>query len=148
MIHHVGVFACHCPIAHVLIIGYVGLLIGRRELGQCTAAQHLECVHHCSRKALSILLTREVQAINIFCVAPLMKGGGGLIIFQSFEYRAVDDDFVILQLAADDSECVVLNVMKDLHFAETAGGAAGHPFLHYFIVNHHGCSRTDDTLFG
>lgn len=66
-----------------------------------------------------------------------MKGGGRLIIFQSFQYGAVDDDLVILQLAADDSECVVLNVMKDLHFAKSRCRSGGDPFLHYFIVDHY-----------
>ena len=44
-----------------------------------------------------------LNRFNLSVVSPLMKGGGGLVVFQTLENGAVDDHFVVLDLPADNS---------------------------------------------
>lgn len=104
-------------------------------------------MHHRTRKAFRVLLTREIQTVNIFRVAPLMECGGGLVVLQALENRTVDDDFMVLQLPSDDSECVILLVMINLNLAEARRVARWNPLLEILIVNHHRSPRADYTLF-
>lgn len=146
LVHDVCVFARHRTITHVFVVGRIlGLWLTWNS--DRTTAQHLQRVHHGAREIFRILLTREIQSVNIFRVAPLMKCGGGLIVLQSLENRAVDDDFVVLKLSSDDAECVVLLMMVDLHLAEAGRVARWNPLLEILIVHHHRSSRSDDTLF-
>lgn len=79
---------------------------------------YLQGMHHGACKVLRIALTGKIETVNIFGVAPLMKCGCGLIIFESLQYGAIDNDLMVLQLTSNDTECVVLLMMIDLHLAE------------------------------
>lgn len=94
-------------------------------------------MHHGPGKGLRILLTGKVESVDGFRVAPLMKRGCGLIVLEALQNGTVDDHLVILQLAPDDAEGVVLLVMVDLHLAQARGRARGDPFLLHVIVDHH-----------
>lgn len=47
-----------------------------------------------------------------------MECGGGLIVLQALENRAIYDHFMVLQLPSDDPECIVLLVVINLHLAQ------------------------------
>lgn len=140
------VLARHSPIAHIFVV-LCRILSDRAVRWRYPAAQHLQCVHHRTGERLRILLTREIEAVNEFGVTPLMKRRCGLIIFETFQYRAIDDDLVILQLAAHHSECVVLLVMIDLDLAEAGRRARRNPLFLVVVVHHHGRPSADNTLF-
>lgn len=145
LIHDVGVLARHRAIAHVFVIRVlrVGRLAGN---GDRSPAQHLQRVHHRACEVFRILLTREVQTVNIFGVAPLVERGGRLIVLQPLQDGAVDDDFVVLQLPSDDAECVVLLVVVDLHLAEARRVARWDPLLEVLVVHHHRGASSDYAL--
>lgn len=103
-------------------------------------------MHHSTREVFRVLLTREVQSVNVLGVAPLVKSGGRLVVFEALEDRAVDDDLMVLQLPPDDSECVVLLVVVDLHLAEPGRVARRYPLLQVLVVHHHRGPRADYTL--
>lgn len=75
-----------------------------------------------------------------------MEGGRCLVVFEAFDDRTVDDDFVVLQLASDHSECVILLVVEDLHLAQARRAARGYPLLLAIVVDHHRCTGTDYAL--
>lgn len=103
-------------------------------------------MHHGPSKVLRIILAREVQAVNEFRIAPLMKCCRGLIVLQSLQNGAVDDHLVILQLSSHHTERVVLLVVVDLHLAQSRRAARWHPLLLVVIVHHHRGPRPDNTL--
>lgn len=104
-------------------------------------------MHHGARKVLGIALAGKVETVYILGVTPLMERCRGLIVFESLQYRTIDDHLVILQLAAHDTECVVLLMMIDLHFAETRRTARWHPFLLVVIIHHHRSAGSNNALF-
>jgi len=66
-----------------------------------------------------------------------MKRDRGLIVFESLEDRAVDDDLMVLQLPADYAERVVHLMMIELNLRQAGRAAARYPFLVYIVVHHH-----------
>lgn len=103
-------------------------------------------MHHGPGKVLRIVLAREVEAVDELGVAPLVEGGGGLVVLEALQDGAVDDHLVVLQLAAHHPEGVVLLVVVDLHLAQARGAARGHPLLLVVVINHHGGPRPDYAL--
>lgn len=136
LVHNVGVFAGHRPVAHVLVVRRV-LYVGLAGNGDSSPAQHLQRVHHGTCKVFRILLTREVQTVHVFRVAPLMECGGGLIVLEALENRAIYDHFMVLQLSSDDPECIVLLVVINLHLAQARRVPRWDPLLEVLIVHHH-----------
>lgn len=135
------ILAGHCAITHVLLIPIAigwqpSWIVGHatakhltnemndrlvnesNEEGYAAARYYLQGMHHGACKVLRIALAGKIETVNIFGVAPLMKCGCGLIIFESLQYGAIDNDLMILQLTSNDTECVVLLMMIDLHLAE------------------------------
>lgn len=94
-------------------------------------------MHHGSGKCLGVLLAGKVEAVDGLGVAPLVERGRRLVVLETLQNRTVDDDLVILQLAADDAERVVLLVVIDLHLAQSGRRARGNPFFLHVIVDHH-----------
>lgn len=107
---------------------------------------HLECVHHGPGERFRVLLAGKVQTVHKLGVPPLVKGCRCLVVFEALDDRTVDDDFVVLQLTADYSECVVLLVVEDLHLTEAGRAARGNPLLLAVVVDHHRCTGTDYAL--
>ena len=54
--------------------------------------QGVQCCQHGLCKAVCILLAGEVEAIDLSVVPPLVKGGSGLVVLESFQYCTVDDN--------------------------------------------------------
>ena len=51
----------------------------------------------------------------------------GLVVLQSSHQRAVDDELVVLQLAADDAVRVLRRLVEHVDFAGTRRIATRHP---------------------
>lgn len=109
--------------------------------------QNFQGSHHGIGKRLSVLLAAEVQSIDVLIVAPLMKRGRGLIVFEPFQNGTVDHNFVVLQLPANHSKRIVQNVLIDVHFGKPTGCATWHPFLIDVIVHHDGGPGRCNRLF-
>lgn len=103
-------------------------------------------MHHGPGERFRVLLAGEVQAVHELGVPPLVKRCRGLVVLETLDDRAVDDDLVVLQLTADHSECVVLLVVEDLHLAQSGRTARGNPLLLAIVVHHHRCPGTDYAL--
>lgn len=108
---------------------------------------YFERMHHSPCKRFRILLTRKIQPVHELRVPPLMKCGCRLIVLQSLQYRAIYHNFVVLQLASNNTKCVVLLMMVNVYFAQARRTARWDPFLLAIIVDHHRCSCTNNTLF-
>lgn len=158
------ILAGHRAIAHVLLIAIAIGGLTTRIVGHPTAehllklliirtsnnifyqATHIQGMMHGPGKVLRITLTRKVESVDIFGVAPLMKCGRGLVILQSLEYGAIDHHLVILELSPHHTERVVLLMVIDLHLAQSRRSARGYPLLLVVIVHHHGGPGPDYTL--
>lgn len=121
-------------------------VINRGKLLSLVPMTHLERVHHGPGERFRVLLAGEVQAVHELGVPPLVERRRGLVVLEPLDDRAVDDDLVVLQLAADHSECVVLLVVEDLHLAEAGRAARRDPLLLAIVVHHHRCPGTDYAL--
>lgn len=108
---------------------------------------HLECVHHGSGERLSVLLAGKVQSVDKLGVPPLVERCRRLVVLEALDDGTVDDDFVVLQFAAHDPECVVLLVVEDLHLAQAGRAARWNPLLLAIVVHHHRGACTDYALF-
>jgi len=100
-------------------------------------ANYIKCLEHRPGEGVGVVLTGEVEPVDLFVVPPLMKRDRGLVILETLEDRAIDDNLVILQLPADHAKCVVHLVMVQLHFGEAGRTAARYPFLVHVVVYHH-----------
>lgn len=70
-----------------------------------------------------------------------------LVVLEALDDGTVDDNLVVLQLAAHDPECVVLLVVEDLHLAQAGRAARWNPLLLTIVVHHHRGACTDYALF-
>lgn len=75
-----------------------------------------------------------------------MKSGGGLIVLQTLEDGAIDDDFVVLDLSADDAKSVVDRMMIDVDFGESLRRSGGNPFLLLIVIEHDGSASGGDRM--
>lgn len=98
---------------------------------------YIECLEHRPSEGVGIVLTGEVEPVDLLVVSPLMERDRGLIVFESLEDRAVDDNLVILQLPAHHAERVVHLMMIELDLRQTGRAAARYPFLVHVVVHHH-----------
>lgn len=103
-------------------------------------------MHHGPGEGFRILLAGEVEPVDGLGVAPLVEGGRRLVVLEALQNGAVDDHLVVLQLAADHTERVVLLVVVDLHLAQAGRAARRNPLLLHVIVDHHRGTGADYAL--
>lgn len=104
-------------------------------------------MHHGTGERFSVLLAGKIQPIDKLGVPPLVERGRRLVVLEALDDGTVDDDFVVLQLAAHYPECVVLLVVEDLHLAEAGRAARWDPLFLAIVVHHHRGACTDYALF-
>ena len=112
----------------------------------------------CHKSHRSIVIPPPVQQPNttthhflttdLLVVPPLVKGRGGLVVFETFQDCTVDDDLVVLQLPPHHPECVVDKVMVDVNLGEAMAGSGWHPLLVEVIVDHDAGPGGRDALLG
>lgn len=98
---------------------------------------YIECLEHRPSKGIGVVLTGEVEPIDLLVIPPLVKRDRGLIILESLEDRAVDDNLVVLQLPADHAERIVHLMMIELDLGQAGRAATRYPFLVHVVVHHH-----------
>jgi len=86
-----------------------------RYLKLPSRVEHLQGPDHGVGEDVGVVLAAEVQAIHLLVVSPLVKGRSRLIIFQTLQYGTVDNHLVVLKFASNHSECVVDEVVVDVH---------------------------------
>lgn len=139
-LNHGDILARHCTIAHVLVVLLLCGWLCRRILLLWLShdvTENLQGVKHGAREKIGILLRAKIQAVHLFVVAPLMKRRRCLIIFEPLKNCAVDDHFMVLQLATDNAKRLLNSMLVDVHLGQTRGAARRHPFLIDVIVDHH-----------
>lgn len=57
---------------------------------------YIECLEHRPSESIGVILTGEVEPIDLFVISPLVKRYRGLIVLEPLENRAVDDNLVVL----------------------------------------------------
>lgn len=152
LLHDGRIFTGHRTIAHVLLVRrrhlarvWIGRLHRRRRWNPST--QNIESVHHCTGKRFRVHRAGKVQTVHELRIAPLVERGGGLIILEALDDRAVNDDLMILQFPANDAERVVLLMVEDLHLAQTGRAAGRNPLPLHIVVHHDRGPGTNNTLF-
>lgn len=98
---------------------------------------YIECLEHRPSKGIGVVLTGEVEPIDLLVIPPLVKRDRGLIILESLENRAVDDNLVVLQLPADHAERIVHLMVIELDLGQAGRAATWNPFLVHVVVHHH-----------
>jgi len=89
-----------------------------RDLQLAPRVQHLQGSDHCVGEHIRVVLAAEVQPVHLLVIAPLVERWCCLVILQTLEYGTVDHHLVVLQFPSDDSECVVDEVVVDVHLGE------------------------------
>lgn len=98
---------------------------------------YIECLEHRPGEGVGVILTGEVEPVDLLVVPPLMKRHRRLIVLQSLQDRAVDDDLVVLQLPADHAERIVHLMVIELDLGQAGRAATRYPFLVHVVVYHH-----------
>lgn len=98
---------------------------------------YIECLEHRPSEGVGIILTGEVEPVDLLVVSPLMKRDRGLIVLESLEDRTVDDDLMVLQLPADYAERVVHLMVVELDLRQAGRAATRYPLLVHVVVHHH-----------
>lgn len=98
---------------------------------------YIECLEHRPSKGIGVVFTGKVEPIDLLVISPLVKRDRGLIVLESLEDRAVDDNLVVLQLPADHTERIVHLMVIELDLGQTGRAATRYPFLVHIVVHHH-----------
>lgn len=101
---------------------------------------YIKCLKHRPSESIGVVLTGEVEPVNLLVISPLMKRDRSLIVLESFKNRAVDDDLVVLQLPADHAERIVHLMVIELDLGQAGRAATRYPFLVHIVVHHHRCA--------
>lgn len=107
---------------------------GKKKRG---IVNYIECLEHRPGKGVGVVLTGEIEPVDLLIVPPLMERDRRLIVLEPLEDRAVDDDLVILQLPPDHAERIVYLMMVELDLGQAGRAAAWYPFLVHVVVHHH-----------
>lgn len=98
---------------------------------------YIECLEHRPSKSIGVVLTGEVEPVDLLVISPLVKCDRCLIVLESLENRAVDDNLVVLQLPADHAKRIVHLMVIELDLGQAGRTATRDPFLVHVIVHHH-----------
>lgn len=98
---------------------------------------YIECLEHCPSEGIGVVLTGEVEPVDLLVIPPLVKRDRGLIVLESLEDRAVDDNLVVLQLPANHAKRIVHLMVIELNLGQTGRAATRYPFLVHVVVHHH-----------
>lgn len=98
---------------------------------------YIECLEHCPSEGIGVVLTGEVEPVDLLVIPPLVERDRGLIVLESLEDRAVNDNLVVLQLPANHAKRIVHLMVIELNLGQTGRAATRYPFLVHVIVHHH-----------
>lgn len=98
---------------------------------------YIERLEHRPSESIAVVLTGEVEPVDLLVIPPLVKRHRGLIVLESLENRTVDDNLVVLQLPADHAERIVHLMMIELDLGQAGRTATRYPFLVHVVVHHH-----------
>lgn len=98
---------------------------------------YIKCLEHRPSESIGVVLTGEVEPIDLLVIPPLVKRNRGLVVLESLENRAVDDNLVVLQLPADHAERIVHLMVIELDLGQAGRAATRYPFFVYVVVHHH-----------
>lgn len=98
---------------------------------------YIECLEHCPCEGIGVVLTGEVEPVDLLVISPLVKRDRGLIILESLEDRAVDDNLVVLQLPTDHTERIVHLMVIELDLGQTGRATTRYPFFVHVVIHHH-----------
>jgi len=76
-----------------------------------------------------------------------MEGRCCLIILETFQYSAVNDNLMVLKFSTYYSKCVVDEMVVNVDLGESMAGSCRDPLLVDVIIHHDRSPGSSDTLF-